>query len=126
MRGARLAVVSYPDTPFIEAMLIGVPTIGLWDPQLWGMRNDAAPHFERLERLGVIHSDPERCAAKVREVYESADAWWGSPEIAAARAAFLERFAVAGDWRGDWAATLRELLSPQRVLESQAEPELTP
>ena len=126
MRSARLAVVSYPDTPFIEAMLIGVPTVGLWDPQRWDMRGDAAPHFERLERLGVIHSDPERCAAKVREVYDSADAWWGRPEIAAARTAFLDRFARAGDWRAEWTATLREMLSTRRLAESQAEPELTP
>ena len=110
MRRARLAVVSYPDTPFIEAMTIGVPTIGLWDPGLWEMRADAAPHFECLERLGVVHSDPQRAAAKVREVYDEADAWWGSPEIIAARIAFLERFAIAGDWRVQWAAALGELL----------------
>ena len=110
MRRARLAVVTYPDTPFIEAMAIGVPTIGLWDPGLWEMRADAAPHFERLERLGVVHSDPQRAAAKVREVYHEADAWWRSPEIIAARIAFLERFAIAGNWRAQWAAALGELL----------------
>lgn len=122
MRHARLAVVAYPDTPFIEAMVIGVPTIGLWDPHLWGMRDDVAPHFERLQELGVVHSDPERCAAKVGEVYGSADAWWSTPEIASARAAFLARFAVAGDWRAEWAAALRELLPEAPVAESRPGP----
>ena len=56
--------MTYPDTPFIEAMAIGVPTIGLWDPGLWEMRADAAPHFDRLERLGVVHSDPRTCRGK--------------------------------------------------------------
>src|SRR5690606_33519411 len=41
MRRSRVAVISYPDTPFIEAMAIGVPTIGLWNPELWEMRDDA-------------------------------------------------------------------------------------
>jgi hypothetical protein len=110
MRRARLAVVPYPDTPFIEAMAIGVPTIGLWDPSLWEMRTDAASHFDRLERLGVVHADPQRAAAKVREVYDEADAWWSSPEIADARLAFLNRFAIAGNWRAQWATAIGELL----------------
>lgn len=124
MRHARLAVVTYPDTPFIEAMVIGVPTIGLWDPALWEMRDDVAAHFELLEQLGVVHSDPERCSAKVREVYESADAWWSTPEIAAARTAFLHRFAVAGDWRAQWAAALRELATGAAPAGHRAQPEL--
>jgi len=109
MRSARLVVCSYPDTPFIEAMAVGVPTLGLWDTKLWEMRPDAAVHFDRLEQLGVVHSEPERCAAKLNEVYETADAWWASPEIEAARRAFLDRFALAGDWRREWSAELREL-----------------
>ena len=51
--GARLDAPRTPgggsahrDTPFIEATTIGVPTIGLWDPGLWEMRADAAPHFD--------------------------------------------------------------------------------
>ena len=122
MRRARLAVVTYPDTPFIEAMAIGVPTIGLWDPGLWEMRPDVVPHFDRLERLGVVHSDPRRCAAKVSEVYDSADAWWSSPDIVSARLAFLERFAIAGSWRAQWTAALGELLPPPPA---RAEPELS-
>ncbi len=124
MRHARLAVVTYPDTPFIEAMVIGVPTVGLWDPGLWEMRDDVAPDFARLERLGVIHSDPERCAAKVREVYESAQDWWLTPEVVAARMAFLDRFALAGDWRAEWTAAFRDLLARPPAAARRAAPEL--
>jgi putative transferase (TIGR04331 family) len=109
MRTARVTVCTYPDTPLIEAMVIGVPTLGLWDTTLWGMSADAAPYFEELERLGVVHSNPESAAAKLDEIYDSADAWWSSAEIAAARRAFVERFAVAGDWKRQWAAAFREL-----------------
>jgi putative transferase (TIGR04331 family) len=74
------------------------------------MSSDAAPYFEELERLGVVHSTPEAAAAKLGEIYESADEWWSSPEIAAARRAFIQRFAVPGDWKREWAAALRELI----------------
>jgi hypothetical protein len=110
MRNARVVVCPYPDTPFIEAMVIGAPTLGLWDTTLWGMRPDAAPHIAELERLGIVHSDPETAAAKLDEIYDSADAWWSSPEIAAARRAFIQRFAIPGDWKRDWAAVLHELI----------------
>ncbi len=109
MRRARVAVVSYPDTPFIEAMVIGVPAIGLWDPDLWEMRPDAAPYFDRLAEAGVVHSDPAAAAAKVDEVYERADTWWSGAEIQRARLEFLERFARGPGWRPHWVRILREL-----------------
>ena len=70
----------------------------------------------------MVHSDPRRCAAKVSEVYDSADAWWSSPDIVSARLAFLERFAIAGSWRAQWTAALGELLPPPPA---RAEPELS-
>jgi hypothetical protein len=109
MRSARVAVVAYPDTPFIQAMVLGAPTLGLWDTELWEMRPDAAVHFERLAQLGVIYRDPLAAAAKLDEIYERADEWWASGEIQAARTAFLERFAVRGDWLPAWTRVLREL-----------------
>jgi hypothetical protein len=109
MRIARVVLVPYPDTPFIEAMAIGVPIIGLWDPELWGMRSDAAPYFARLAELGVVHTEPANAAAQLENIYENADAWWGSAPIQEARRAFLDRFARVGDWRTAWTRVLRGL-----------------
>jgi putative transferase (TIGR04331 family) len=109
MRRSRVAVIPYPDTPFIEAMVIGVPTIGLWSPDLWQMRDDAAPYFEELAEVGVVHSDPEAAAAKLDAVYSDATAWWQTAEIQRARRRFLDRFAVDGDWRSPWIELLRGL-----------------
>ena len=50
MAKARLVVVPYADTPFIESMVMGAPTVGLWDPELWELRDDARPAFDALER----------------------------------------------------------------------------
>jgi putative transferase (TIGR04331 family) len=109
MAAARLAVVTYPDTPFIEAMVLGVPTVGLWDPSLWELRDDAQAPFDALRHAGVLFSDPEEAAAHVDRVYEHAGEWWGSADIQAARRAFLERFAIGGRWLDGWASFLREL-----------------
>lgn len=109
MRRARVVVVTYPDTPFIEAMALGAPVIGLWSRRLWGMRDDARAIFDALAELGVVHDDPKAAAELLEDVYPMAESWWGSPEIRAAREAFLERFALVGDWLGPWADAAREL-----------------
>jgi len=112
LRHARMAVIGYPDTPFVEAMALGVPTIGLWTPALWELRPDAEEPFAALRDAGVIFADPLQAAAQVDDVHGRAAAWWRTPTIVSARALFLERFALAGDWRGAWAAHLRPRRAP--------------
>ena len=109
MAVARLAVITYPDTPLIEAMVLGVPTVGLWETDRWELRDDAQAQFDHLRDAGVIFSDPGAAAAQVDRVYDRADEWWGSAEVQAARRAFLDRFAASGDWLAQWSAFLREL-----------------
>lgn len=109
MRRARVAVVSYPDTTFIEALAIGVPTIGLWDPQLWRIREEARPFFAAFEQAGAIFADPAAAAARLDEIYDSALLWWRRPALRAARDEFLEHFGLSGEWRPAWAKLLREI-----------------
>jgi putative transferase (TIGR04331 family) len=96
MAHARVAVVTYPDTPFIEAMLLGVPTIGLWPSALWELRDDAREPFDLLKEVGVIFEDPVAAAARLDVAAIDPEAWWGSADVQAARRAFLARFAAVG------------------------------
>ncbi|MEX2195768.1 MAG: hypothetical protein WD844_10830 [Thermoleophilaceae bacterium] len=109
MQSAGLCVLTYPDTPFIEAMVIGVPTVGLWDPDLWEFRDDARGPFDALRAAGVLFSDPRAAAAHVEAIHERASDWWASREIQDARQLFLDRFAIGGDWLAAWTFFLREL-----------------
>jgi hypothetical protein len=109
LRTARLAVLAYPDTPFIEAMVLGVPAIGLWNPAHWRLREDARPAFAALEEAGVLFASPEAAAAQVSEVYAGASEWWSSGDVAAAREEFLTRFAPPGDWLAAWSTHLRPM-----------------
>jgi hypothetical protein len=109
MKAARLVVVTYPDTPFVEAMAIGAPTIGLWDPDLWELRKEARAPYDALRDAGVVFSDPRAAAAQMERVYDRASEWWASADIQDARRGFLDRFAIAGDWLPEWSAFLSEL-----------------
>lgn len=109
MQRARLAVVAYPDTPFLEALAIGVPCIGVWNPDHWHLRRDAAPHMERLEGVGIVHRDPAVAAALVDEIADDPSSWWGDRDRQAARSAFLDRFAQTTGWLESWTAALTDL-----------------
>ncbi len=113
MRAARIAVVAYPDTPLIEAMVMGVPTIGLWNPRHWQLRESVRPLFERLRGAGLIADTPEEAAARVVDVYRDAPAWWASSDVAAARRNFVDALAPAGDWLEAWSRHLRSMASPR-------------
>ena len=109
MRQARVAVIPYPDTPFIEALVLGVPTIGLWDRSLWELRDDARGPFDALFEADVIHEDPRAAAAHLDAVYADPAGWWDAPATRAARDTFIQRFARPGDWLTAWSGYLREL-----------------
>ena len=81
MAHAALVVVSYPDTPFIEALLIGTPTIGLWPTRRWPLREDAREPFARLARLGVVFDDPDAAAAQLDAVAADPGAWWRRADV---------------------------------------------
>lgn len=109
MQRAAIAVVAYPDTPFIEALVIGVPTVGLWDPALYEWRDDAHELVAGLAAARIVFSDPVAAAAHLDAVVQSPERWWKQSAVVAARSAFLDRFAPRGDWRLDWSTGLRRL-----------------
>lgn len=109
MAASRLAVIPYLDTPFIEAMVIGTPTIGLWNPQRWLLRPDLEPLFERLREVGIFHSNAASAAAHIDRVYDDVNRWWTMPKVSASRAEFIARFAMPGDALAAWTGRLREL-----------------
>jgi putative transferase (TIGR04331 family) len=110
MARARVAVLSYPDTALIEAMLLDVPSIGLWPAWLWELRDDAREPFELLAAAGVVFDDPEAAAAQLDAVAADPAPWWGSDEVQRARRAFLARFAALGRRPLEpWLAHLRAL-----------------
>lgn len=109
MAASRLTVIPYLDTPLIEAMVIGTPMIGLWNPARWPLRPELEPLFERLRDVGILHTDAALAAAQIDRVYDDATSWWETPEVTRLRAEFIARFAVAGNPLEAWADRMREL-----------------
>jgi len=113
MREARLAVVTYPETAFLEALTLNVPMVAAWDDELFEIRDDARAYFDALHAAGILHRDPVSAAAHAGDIYAHATEWWRTAKVQRARQAFLDRFGLAArGWRGPWTRYLRDMTKP--------------
>lgn len=109
MADARMAVVSYPDTPFLEALVVGVPTVGLWCGAFWEWCDEASGILQLLQEARIVFDDPVAAADHVAAVVDDPSGWWEDEGTARARGAFIQRFARPGDWLGAWAEGIARL-----------------
>ncbi len=106
----RLVVCSDNQTTFLESMAFNVPTLLFIDPAQWKIRADAAPYYQKLERVGILSWGPKKAALKVAEIYDDTTAWWSSNEIQSVREEFVNRFALGSDnWLRMWVNKLMSL-----------------
>jgi putative transferase (TIGR04331 family) len=92
MRMARLVVCTYNSTNFLEAVASDTPTILFCDFTETPLRDSAAPFFEDLIRVGVVHESPESAARHIDEVWADVENWWRRPDVREALTRFRDRF----------------------------------
>jgi putative transferase (TIGR04331 family) len=100
---ARLAVADNMNTSFLQAMGSGVPTILVWDREIWSLNRVGAADFKRLQDVGVFVDSPQAAAEIVRNRAEDAFDWWNSEPVASAVQEFLRgHFRTDGNWLEPW------------------------
>jgi putative transferase (TIGR04331 family) len=111
MKKARITVVDYPATSFLEALVINAPTVLYWDHDIFLMRPEAEPYFQLLRDAGILYKDPISAAKKVNEIFDNPGEWWLSDKVQGARKEFCDRFAYARkDWLDVWVRELRKFI----------------
>lgn len=90
MRKARLIVVNYLSTSYLEAIIADIPTIVLWnqDTNLFSRQHRHA--FDGLIEAGICHTHPESAARFVNTVKGDPERWWRSAKVRRARQEFLD------------------------------------
>jgi len=88
----RLYVATANSTTFLQAFYLGIPTILLWDPAHWELRDSADGAFRALESASVYHPDPVHAAEFIGEIWTDTDAWWRSAEVQSAVNGFNDQF----------------------------------
>ena len=93
VKGCRLYVSTYNATTFLESLSRNIPTIIFWNPKHWEIRPSAAPYFDKLREVGILHANPEDAFEKVNEIWDDVEKWWSKMEIQEARKSFCVHYA---------------------------------
>lgn len=109
MRKMSMVVIDHPQTSFLEALTINVPTILYWDYDVNLMRDDSGGYFGLLKKAEILHETPLNAANKVNEVFGDSLAWWKSKDVQMARSAFCGKYARTDkDWVKIWIKALSD------------------
>ncbi len=109
LKRSRMVIIDNCATTFLEALTADVPTILFWDPQRWEVREEAAPYFEDLRKVGILWDSPEVAAKKMAAIYDDPWTWWESEAVQEVRRTFVDRYALAGKgWVDCWVQALEE------------------
>lgn len=106
----RLAVIDYPSTAFLEALVMNTPTILYYDPGDVAYCEAAEPYFDKLCSVGILHDSGQAAAKKVNEIWADVSGWWSSADLQRVKNDFCFRFARSQlDWRNEWAKFVKKL-----------------
>jgi len=107
MTQSRIVVLTYNATTLLEALALNFPTLMFWNPDWWELNKEARPWFEKFASAGVFHASPELAAAKLNEVYDDVERWWGCRQIQSIRERFCQQFCLtSSDWKREWARNI--------------------
>jgi putative transferase (TIGR04331 family) len=107
---ARIVVVNYPDTSFMEAMAMNAPTIAYWSPAYVAHCATAETYINALRSAGIVYDSPQAAAEKINKIWDDVDGWWSDPETQRAKDDFCFQFARSQpDWRKEWASFVKNL-----------------
>jgi len=83
---------------------LNFPTLMFWNSDWWELNEKARPWFEKFASVGVFQASPQLAAAKLNEIYDDVERWWGGDEIQSLRMEFCQQFCrTSSDWRREWA-----------------------
>ena len=109
---SRVIVCLYPETTYIEAMSLNIPTILLY-PNKYFERNKVTENLIRdLKKNKMLFNDPIMAANHLNEIWDDPYGWWNSEEIKNVRKKFHE---LAGNgnnrfWLKKWNAIINSIL----------------
>ena len=93
LKGAKLIVVAHNSTTLPETFSMNIPTLVSWKPEWVEIRDSAKPVFDKLEEVGIFHSDSEALARHITAIWGDVDKWWQSAEVRDARKLFCASYA---------------------------------
>jgi putative transferase (TIGR04331 family) len=78
---AKLVVVTFNATVFLETFNLNIPTVIFWDPIFWEIRDSAVDSYNSLIKVGVLHYDSISASKHVNKIWDNVEDWWNSNDV---------------------------------------------
>jgi putative transferase (TIGR04331 family) len=89
MLKSELVIVDYISASYLEALVMNIPTVVLFDKNSYFLKKKYKDIFYDLERVGIFQPEPIAAAKFINMVSEDVNKWWLSESTQVARKIFL-------------------------------------
>lgn len=116
LENCRLHVSDHLASTFIDGLVANKPTILFWNPEMFRVRRQAQPFFDKLRHAGILYNSPEAAAAAVDSVYDDVETWWKNPDRQKIRIQFCDLFArTSPNALDQWADELKRIAKETNI-----------
>lgn len=117
---SELVFHNYLSTGWLESIWLDVPTLALYDPDVYAFRQGVAASVEAFERFGLLHRSGSSAAKFYSAVRHDLQGWWNQPEFRSARTEFSAQYVrVRADWKREWIHEFATLLRNREAIISK-------
>ena len=92
LQNCKIYISTYNATTFLESFYFNIPTIIFWNPKYWELRKEFTPFEKRLIEAGILFYNPLKACAKLIEIWDHVETWWGSQKIQEVRKFFCSNY----------------------------------
>jgi len=90
MKKAKLLIIDYLSTGYLEGIISEIPTIVLYDLNAYPLNKEHNLFFKPLIDSGIFQTSPLDAASLLEKIHLNPRSWWESDKVATARKKFLK------------------------------------
>ena len=88
----RLLIFNYNGTSFLEALSLNIPSLLLFDPNIWHVRDSEKKYFNLLIEVGILHSNQDTISEFIEKRSKNINIWWEHELLQKNIKIFCDRF----------------------------------
>ena len=90
---SSLCIATYNATTYLETLHMNHPTVIIWNPEYFELRDEAKPFFDELREAKILFYDMQAAAKHINKIYLEPMSWWSSRSVQMARETFCSQYA---------------------------------
>ena len=98
MSKSKLVVVNYLSTAHLQAIVLDIPTVFIWDKETKMLRDGYAEFYDSLIDSGICQTSAEEAAKFICKIRKDPEEWWYSDKTRKSRNLFLEKNIGNPEW----------------------------